>query len=99
MPPAIASASASCGKEALRDPHGRRAHRFQVRILRASRADTVQLMGVWTHPAYRRRGLSRELLREVCGHLSQGETVTLFVNDFNRPAIASTNRSGSNRSA
>jgi uncharacterized protein len=52
-------------------------------------AKTVQLMGVWTHPRYRRRGLSRELLREVCGHLThKGKTVTLFVNDFNRPAIA-----------
>lgn len=51
-------------------------------------ADTVQLMGVWTHPHYRRRGLSRELLREVCGHLfHKSKTVTLFVNDFNRPAI------------
>ena len=50
---------------------------------------TVQLMGVWTHPRYRRRGLSRELLREVCGHLThKGKTVTLFVNDFNTPAIA-----------
>lgn len=48
----------------------------------------VQLMGVWTHPAYRQRGLSFETLREVCGHLSRrGRTVTLFVNDFNRPAI------------
>jgi predicted GNAT family acetyltransferase len=46
-------------------------------------------MGVWTHPRHRRRGLSYELLREVCGHLSRrGKTVTLFVNDFNRPAIA-----------
>ncbi len=52
-------------------------------------ADTVQLMGVWTHPRYRRRGLSRELLHEICGHLlRRGKTVTLFVNDFNRPAIA-----------
>jgi predicted GNAT family acetyltransferase len=51
--------------------------------------DTAQLMGVWTHPNYRRRGLSREFLREVCGHLlHKGKTVTLFVNDFNRPAIA-----------
>jgi predicted GNAT family acetyltransferase len=51
--------------------------------------DTVQLMGVWTHPHYRRRGLSRELLREVCGHLfHKSKTVTLFVNDFNQPAIA-----------
>lgn len=51
--------------------------------------DAVQLMGVWTDPRYRRRGLSRELLREVCGHLFRtGRSVTLFVNDFNRPAIA-----------
>lgn len=50
---------------------------------------TVQLMGVWTHPRHRRLGLSRELLAEVCGHLTQKtKTVTLFVNDFNRPAIA-----------
>lgn len=50
--------------------------------------DSVQLMGVWTAPRYRRQGLSRELLREVCGHLfRRGKTVTLFVNDFNTPAI------------
>jgi predicted GNAT family acetyltransferase len=50
--------------------------------------DSVQLMGVWTHPHYRRRGFSRELLSEVCGHLSRkGKVVTLFVNDFNAPAI------------
>lgn len=54
----------------------------------ATTADAVQLMGVWTHPGYRRRGLGRELLREVCGHLSRrSKTVTLFVNDFNQPAI------------
>jgi uncharacterized protein len=52
-------------------------------------AEAVQLMGVWTDPARRRHGLSRELLREVCGHLSRrSKTVTLFVNDFNTPAIA-----------
>ena len=51
--------------------------------------DTVQLMGVWTHPSSRRQGLGRALLREVCGHLARkGKSVTLFVNDFNRPAIA-----------
>jgi predicted GNAT family acetyltransferase len=51
--------------------------------------DAVQLMGVWTNPSYRRQGLSYALLREVCGHLfRKGKTVTLFVNDFNRPAIA-----------
>jgi predicted GNAT family acetyltransferase len=51
--------------------------------------DAVQLMGVWTHPAFRRQGLSGALLREVCGHLSRRSlTVTLFVNDFNRAAIS-----------
>ena len=51
--------------------------------------DAVQLMGVWTDPAWRRRGFGRSLLREVCGHLARkGKSVTLFVNDFNRPAIA-----------
>jgi predicted GNAT family acetyltransferase len=51
--------------------------------------EAVQLMGVWTHPRYRRRGLMRASLREICGHLfRKGKTVTLFVNDFNTPAIA-----------
>lgn len=51
--------------------------------------NAVQLMGVWTDPRYRRSGLAREMLREVCGHLFRtGKTVTLFVNDFNQPAIA-----------
>jgi predicted GNAT family acetyltransferase len=51
--------------------------------------DIVQLMGVWTNPRLRRRGHARLLLREVCGHLARkGKTVTLFVNDFNLPAIA-----------
>jgi len=51
--------------------------------------EAVQLMGVWTNPAYRRQGYGRQLLREVCGHLSRtGRAVTLFVNDFNRPAVA-----------
>lgn len=52
-------------------------------------SDAVQLMGVWTAPDLRRRGFSRVLLREVCGHFARkGKTVTLFVNDFNRPAVA-----------
>ena len=50
--------------------------------------EAVQLMGVWTDPRLRRRGYSRALLREVCGHLARkGRSVTLFVNDFNQPAI------------
>jgi uncharacterized protein len=52
-------------------------------------SDAVQLMGVWTDPRYRRRGLAESTLREVCGHLiRRGKTVTLFVNDFNTPAIS-----------
>jgi len=51
--------------------------------------EAVQLMGVWTDPSLRRQGFGRALLREVCGHLARkGKSVTLFVNDFNRPAIA-----------
>jgi uncharacterized protein len=49
----------------------------------------VQLMGVWTAPHLRRHGWAREGMREVCGHiLRQGRKVTLFVNDFNLPAVA-----------
>lgn len=51
--------------------------------------DAIQLMGVWTHPRFRRRGLAHSLLREVCGEeFREGKNVTLFVNDFNSPAIA-----------
>jgi predicted GNAT family acetyltransferase len=50
--------------------------------------EAIQLMGVWTDPQYRRQGYARALLREVCGHLARkGRSVTLFVNDFNRPAV------------
>lgn len=60
--------------------------------------DAVQLMGVWTDPNLRRRGLGRALLREVCGHLARkGKTVTLFVNDFNQPAITLYERLGFKR--
>jgi predicted GNAT family acetyltransferase len=60
--------------------------------------EAVQLMGVWTDPEYRRHGFGRALLREVCGHLARkGKSVTLFVNDFNRPAIALYESLGFNR--
>ena len=60
--------------------------------------EAVQLMGVWTDPRFRRRGIGRDLLREVCGHLARkGRSVTLFVNDFNRPAIALYESLGFNR--
>lgn len=48
----------------------------------------VQLMGVWTAPELRRQGWARAGLAEVCGHIRRtGKIVTLFVNDFNAPAI------------
>lgn len=48
----------------------------------------VQIMGVWTAPSERRRGLARRGMAEVCGHLlRRGKAVTLFVNDFNTPAV------------
>ena len=50
--------------------------------------EAVQLMGVWTNPLFRRRGLAHDTLREVCGHIFRsGRSVTLFVNDFNTPAV------------
>jgi len=49
---------------------------------------TVQLMGVWTHPAHRRKGHAKRALTEICGHiLSQRKRPSLFVNDFNVGAI------------
>jgi predicted GNAT family acetyltransferase len=60
--------------------------------------ETVQLMGVWTNPRFRRHGHARALLREVCGHCARkGKTVTLFVNDFNHPAISLYERLGFQR--
>lgn len=50
--------------------------------------DAVQLMGVWTAHPFRRKGLARRGLIEISGHLlRQRKIVTLFVNDFNKPAI------------
>ena len=50
--------------------------------------EAVQLMGVWTAPQYRNRGFARQTLEELCGMLIHGgRSVTLFVNDFNTPAI------------
>jgi len=49
---------------------------------------TIQLMGVWTHPKFRRQGYARRAMTEICGHvLSQRKRPSLFVNDFNVAAI------------
>ncbi|HVR44953.1 MAG TPA: GNAT family N-acetyltransferase [Thermoanaerobaculia bacterium] len=48
----------------------------------------VQIMGVWTRPSHRRRGLARTGMSQVCGHvLRQRKAITLFVNDFNTAAV------------
>ncbi len=49
---------------------------------------TIQLMGVWTHPSHRGEGHAKRMMIEVCGHiLAQRKRPSLFVNDFNVPAI------------
>jgi len=54
----------------------------------AETPEAVQIMGVWTRPSHRRRGFARRGMREICGHLlRRRKTVSLFVNDFNAPAI------------
>lgn len=48
----------------------------------------VQIMGVWTRPDVRRQGLGRTGMSEVCGTLfRENRCATLFVNDFNTPAL------------
>lgn len=55
--------------------------------LSAVTEDAVQVMGVWTRPARRQEGYARAGMAELAGHiLRQGKAITLFVNDFNRPA-------------
>lgn len=68
----------------LRD---RRGIAFKCELSAESPA-AVQVMGVWTRPDVRRQGLARRGMAEVTGHLLRsGRWVTLFVNDFNEPAI------------
>ncbi|HUO83625.1 MAG TPA: GNAT family N-acetyltransferase [Thermoanaerobaculia bacterium] len=61
--------------------------RFKCEIS-AETPSAIQLMGVWTDPRHRGRGYARRGLSEICGHfLRQRRRVTLFVNDFNAPAV------------
>lgn len=50
----------------------------------------AQLQGVWVHPALRGRGLASAGLAEVIGAVQAdtAPTVSLYVNDFNAPALA-----------
>jgi predicted GNAT family acetyltransferase len=49
-----------------------------------------QLQGVWLHPDLRGRGFSTELLHMAINLIQKQHTpkITLYVNDFNKPAVA-----------
>lgn len=50
---------------------------------------TLQLQGIWTPPALRRRGLAAAALSGICAQLLQSfPSLSLYVNDFNTAALA-----------
>jgi predicted GNAT family acetyltransferase len=56
---------------------------------------TAQLQGIWTPPALRGRGLATAALAAVCRTLlNVVPTLSLYVNDFNAPAVALYRRLG-----
>jgi len=56
---------------------------------------TLQLQGIWTPPAMRGRGLAAASLAAICDRLLEiSPTLSLYVNDFNEPAIALYRRVG-----
>lgn len=56
---------------------------------------TAQLQGIWTPPALRGRGLATAALGDICERLLRvSPTLSLYVNDFNEPAIALYRRVG-----
>lgn len=68
---------------------GRRAVVFKSEV-GALGGGVAQLQGVWVHPALRGRGLARAGLAAVieATRATVAPTVSLYVNDFNTPAIA-----------
>lgn len=57
--------------------------------------DAAQVSGVYTLPEWRRRGIARRALGELCARLlERSAAVCLFVNDFNAPALAVYRRLG-----
>ena len=55
----------------------------------------AQIQGVWLHPEYRGRGLSTLLFAHTCALLrTRWEHITLYVNDYNAPALALYERTG-----
>ncbi|MBV8150014.1 MAG: GNAT family N-acetyltransferase [Candidatus Eremiobacteraeota bacterium] len=71
--------------------------RFQCNIGSAT-AQTAQIQGVWTPPAFRGHGYATRALRAICRHLFlETPTLSLYVNDFNTDAIALYERVGFRR--
>jgi ribosomal protein S18 acetylase RimI-like enzyme len=66
----------------------------------ARTTDAAQVSGVYVPPARRNRGFARRGVGELCRRLlDKSRTVSLFVNDFNAPAIAVYERLGFRRHA
>jgi RimJ/RimL family protein N-acetyltransferase len=58
-------------------------------------ARTAQLQGIWTPPEYRGHGLATAALTAICDRLLEDiPELSLYVNDFNEPAIALYRRVG-----
>ena len=56
---------------------------------------TAQLQGIWTPPDLRGRGLATSALAGICDKLlAMSPTLSLYVNDFNTPAVALYERVG-----
>jgi uncharacterized protein len=56
---------------------------------------TIQLQGIWTPPDLRGQGLATASLAAICDHLLEvSPSLSLYVNDFNLPAIALYERVG-----
>jgi predicted GNAT family acetyltransferase len=56
---------------------------------------TAQLQGIWTPPEMRGAGLATAAFAAICDRLLEhSPTLSLYVNDFNRPAIALYERIG-----